>query len=67
MNRNEVLQNWVFCYNPSREAFEAVERDYYNELWNGGDHVLRSSEFKTLQEIIIKTGGDRSKIKKLIK
>lgn len=63
------LTGWVFVYNEYTEYWQAARREDYNLLWNAMDSnkVLRSKKFETLIEIIIKTEGNLSKIKKILK
>lgn len=61
------LGGWVFTYIEATKTWRAAKRDYYVELFNGGDNFLASDSFNTLCEIIIKTDGDKEKLKKLIK
>lgn len=57
------LHNWLFTYNSYTGKYMAAHREHYHELWSGGPNVIKSSSQKTLEEIIIKTGGDTSKLK----
>jgi predicted component of type VI protein secretion system len=54
----EVLQQWVFVYNPYQEEWRAAMRKDMNELWNNSQSkkVLKSSKIKTLENLIIKYG-----------
>lgn len=63
------LEGWVFNYNAFNGQWAAARREDYPLLFNEyrNPNVLRSKSFQTLQELIIKTGGDIDKIKKLIK
>ncbi len=64
---NEYLQNWVFVFNPFKQLWNAVPREYYNDYWNDNKHpdVIRSSSIKTLLEVLHKTQGDKAKLNKL--
>ena len=61
------IGDWIFHYNTIGKFWKAAKRDDYNQLFNGGDDVLKSSKFETLLEIISKTNGDKKLLKKLIK
>lgn len=67
MNK-EVLYDFVFNFNPYTQKWNAVKRENYNELFNGDKgNVISSSSISTLEELIVKTAGDREKIEKLVK
>lgn len=71
-NNKENLYGWLFTYNPHTSLWSATTRDNYFLLFSTRTKeedklVLRSSSFKTLEEIIMKTNGDQSLIKKLVK
>jgi hypothetical protein len=63
------LTGWVFVYNEYTEYWQAARREDYNLLWNviSSDKVLKSKKIETLIEIIIKTEGNFSKIKRILK
>lgn len=62
------LHDWIFHYNSYKNRWDATTRDNYPALFSGlNEGVISSSNFNTLIEIIEKTGGDKEKIKKLIK
>lgn len=63
--KTENLAGWVFTFNPHTELWLATTRDNYNQLFNGGKDVLKSKDFHTLQYIIMKTNGNKQKIKQL--
>jgi hypothetical protein len=62
-----TLYNFVFHFNAYTGLWAAIHRDDYLQYWSDGGHprVIRSKSIDTLQEIIIKTGGDKSKIEQL--
>jgi hypothetical protein len=63
-----ALYHFIFHFNPYTNLWSAVHRDDYLHYWSDGNHprVIRSKSIDTLQEIILKTGGEVSKIEKLI-
>jgi len=65
MNR---LEGWVFVYNTHTSKWMASRRDNYYDLFSNisSDKVLKSSNINTLIEIISKTQGEKTKIKKLL-
>jgi hypothetical protein len=67
-NNLRHLENWVFSYNSHTDNFRAVTRDQWLDVYNlPEENFLRSKEFTTLRDIIIKNEGDPEKIKQLIK
>lgn len=62
------LEGWVFVYNTYTNKWMASKRDNYYDLFSNisSDKVLKSSNINTLIEIIIKTQGEKTKIKKLL-
>lgn len=62
----EKLHGWVFTYNSVAQKWEAVTRDNYFDLFNGGPK-LSSSSIETLTELIIKTEGNQEKLDELTK
>lgn len=62
-----ALYDFVFHFNPYTELWAAVHRDDYLQYWSDGNHprIIRSKSVDTLQQLIIKTGGDKSKIEQL--
>ena len=65
---NEELYNWVFHYNAYTRVWSGFNREDYHAYWNGTEPkyaILRSSDIKTIQEIIIKTKGDKTKLNEL--
>ena len=70
-NKNKIMKKltgWVFMYNEYTENWQAATRENYNLLYNDGksENVLKSKSLDTLFDIIRRTGGDSTKIKKLI-
>jgi hypothetical protein len=53
MNKNN-LEGWLFTYNAFTNEWMAADRDHYQELFNGGDNVIKSSKLHTLEELIMK-------------
>jgi hypothetical protein len=67
-NNMGQLHGWVFTFNIYTKNWVAATRDQYLDLFSKPEtEFLRSKNINTLQELIIKTGGDEEKIKKLIK
>lgn len=67
MITKDVLYGWVFTYNPHIKKYMAAPREYARELFNGDEgHVLTSSSMQTLELIIMKTNGDKTKLNKLV-
>lgn len=66
---NEILQGWVFHFNPYNKIWNAIPREHYLDYWSGDndDKIIKSHSIDTLIEIILKTNGDNKLIKKLIK
>lgn len=62
-----ALYHFVFHHNPYTGLWAAIHRDDYLQYWSDGGHprVIRSKSIDTLQEIILKTGGDQAKIEQL--
>lgn len=62
------LQGWIFTYNSYTEKWMAAKRENYTKLFSdmSSSDVLKSSSFNTLQELIIRTGGDQTKLKRLV-
>lgn len=62
------LEGWVFVYNTYTNKWMASKRDNYYDLFSNisSDKVLKSNNINTLIEIIIKTQGEKTKIKKLL-
>jgi hypothetical protein len=52
----EQLQQYVFHYNPFTGNWHAIPRDKYVEYWSNPNTkgVLKSSQIKTLMELIVK-------------
>lgn len=49
-----ILNNWVFHINPFKRTVRGVKREYYRELFNGGDHVVTANSFEDLCDKILK-------------
>lgn len=65
---NNYLDGWIFRYNSATNNWLVCTRDQWLDMYNIPEtNFLRSKEFKTLQEILIKNQGDAEKIKQLIK
>ena len=61
-NLETHMYDWIFHYNIYSDLWEAVRRDEYTSLFNGGN-VIRSSDIMTLIGLINKTNGDLGKVK----
>lgn len=61
------LYHFVFHFNPFTQLWAAIHRDDYLQYWSDSTNprVIRSKSLSTLQEIIMKTGGDLVKIEQL--
>ena len=68
MNNGE-LYDWVFHYNHYTQKWNAVRRDYFNDLFSNRNSkkILSSSSIDTLISLITKTAGKASAINKLLK
>lgn len=63
----EELHNWLFHYNPYTKNWAVFRREDSSDYFNGKlKNVLVSKKQSTLVDIIVKTGGEESKIKKLL-
>jgi len=55
---NEAIYDYVFHFNPMTETWSAIHRDSYVDYWSDSKikspDVLRSSDIKTLIELITK-------------
>lgn len=49
----DILYSWVFRYNPFTEEYLGVEREFYTELWSGGQHLVTAKSFEELEQKII--------------
>lgn len=65
----KYLEGWVFIYNPFDEKFMGTTAENYILLKNDytNPKVLRTSNFSSLQSLIIKAEGDLDKALKLLK
>ena len=66
---NKHLSDWVFHYNSFDSTWGAAKRENQTDLFNNrkSKNVLSSKNIKDLIELINKTNGDESKIKRLVK
>ena len=64
----EILNEWVFHFNPFTKTWAAIHRSDYLEYWNNqkSKKVLRSSKIETLIELLVKGDGDIKTINKLV-
>lgn len=63
-----ILGEWITRYNPHRKVYEGVKREHFHELFSGDKgNVLRATTYPFLEELILKTNGDKNKLEKLIK
>ena len=68
MINKDNLYDWLFHYNHYTNMWNAIKRDDLNKYFNGELEIaLSSKKHSTLVDIIEKTGGDETKIKKLLK
>lgn len=66
--KNTELYNWLFHFNTHTGAWGAFHREDYAAYWNGTEPkyaILRAKDISTIQEIIIKTNGDKIKLDEL--
>ena len=64
----EQLHNFLFTYNSYTKNWRVTQRENYLDFFSKPEkEFLRSKDINTLMELIIKTGGDEVKIKKLLK
>lgn len=55
--RRGFLYGWLFHYNNFRGKWEAVHRENYTELFNGGPNVIRHKSRQVIEEAIINGSG----------
>ncbi len=69
MQDREYLHDWMFHYNPYRKTWYGIPRDSYLDYWHDSSDpkIIKSSDIKTLLEILHKVQGDVSKIKSVLK
>lgn len=60
------LHDFVFHFNTYTNKWRTVHRDYYSELFSGGEHIIESSRITTLMDIINRTRGDISRAEELL-
>ena len=66
-NKFSCLENWIFRYNSHTNNWMCCTRDQWLDMYNIPEiNFLRSKEFTTLRDILIKNEGDVEKIKQLI-
>lgn len=66
MNKND-LYGWMITFNPETGNYRAFDRDDYLRAFSEPEtNFLRSKSKDTLEELIMKAGGDKYKISKLI-
>lgn len=63
------LYHFVFHFNPYTGLWAAIHRDDYLDYWSDSSNprVIRSKSLSTLQEIVLRTGGDLNKIEQLVR
>jgi len=64
------LYNWMFHYNSYAKSWNGFHREDYFAYWNGKTPVyaiLKAKDIYTIQEIIKRTGGDKSKVNELVR
>ena len=68
MTNKDELYDWLFHYNHYVKSWTAFKREDINKYFNGElQNTLTSKKHSTLVDIIEKTGGNETKIKKLLK
>lgn len=62
------LAGWVFIYNEYTNKWQGAKRENYNLLYNDITNplVIRANNIEALFELIIKTNGDKQKLKKIV-
>ena len=67
MSTTDNTYGWIF-HKGVDGVWRAAKREHYTDLFNNisSPNILSSRSIKTLEEIINKTDGDKSLIKKLI-
>jgi hypothetical protein len=55
IKNNEILQDWLFQYNPYTNIWNAFKREHSSEYWNdaSSNNVLKSEDINVLLEMII--------------
>jgi hypothetical protein len=67
MINKDNLYDWLFHYNHYTNMWNAFKRDDLNKYFNGElENILTSKKHSTLVEIIEKTKGDKTALKKLL-
>jgi len=60
--RNEILMSYVFHYNPYRDQWAAIPRDYYIDYFNGiYDRIIFHDSINSLTSYIIKQWQSQQK------
>jgi hypothetical protein len=63
----EILCGWLFTYNPHTGNYRACQREQLNDFFSiSEENFLRAKSQKDLEELILKTGGDKKEIQKLL-
>jgi hypothetical protein len=54
-NNKEVLQDWLFQYNPYTNIWNAFKREHSSEYWNNSqsEYVLKSEDINVLVDMVI--------------
>ena len=64
----EALYNWLFHYNNHTGIWNCYNREDHFAYWNGTTPkhpILKSKDIAVIQEILVKTSGDKAEIEKV--
>lgn len=66
-NYKSLLYDWLFHYNPYKNAWAAIPREDYEEYRNNSslESVLYSKDVNTLIEILYEIKGNKALVKQL--
>jgi hypothetical protein len=62
---NEILQDWVFHYNPYIKLWAGIHRDLYQHYWTNINHsdIIFHTNLESIKKLVVKYKGDIKKIK----
>ena len=62
---NEILQDWVFHYNPYNGLWAGIHRDFYQHYWSDINHpsIIFYTNVEPIKKLVVKHQGDIKKIK----
>ena len=66
-NYKEMLYDWLFHFNPYKDAWAAIPRDLYNQYCNDNsvEGVIYSSKLETLMSILFQIKGNKNNLNQL--